>query len=89
MKKDVEITLHAEAAQLWGIGGGNADDLCWLTDDNSGTNPLKPKEFESTVYRAKKVGWQAQSEGGDSKRYKVSIDSIDHKSGVEIFGQNL
>lgn len=88
MAKDVEITLHAEAAQLWGIGGGNADDLCWLTDDNSGSNPLKPKDFESTVYQAKKVGWQGQSEGAESGKYKVSIDSIDHTSGQEIFGKN-
>ncbi|GJM28612.1 MAG: hypothetical protein DHS20C17_12470 [Cyclobacteriaceae bacterium] len=88
MKKDVEITLHAEANQLWGVGGGVADDYCWLTDDNSGSNPLKPREFESTVYRAKKVTWKGQSEGAENKDFKVSIDRIDHTGGVEIFGEN-
>lgn len=83
--KDVVITLNVEAATLAGLNcpsQDQVDETCTISDNNEGSTPNKPEEFESTVFKDKRVEWQGNSYDSG---YQVAITSIVYEGGTQMF----
>lgn len=86
MAKDVVITLHVDANKITQISNPSQHDIdnnCEFSDNNHGRIPngSNPKDFESVVFKNKKVKWMGQSDHG----FDIAITEIDFKSGTQLF----
>lgn len=83
--KDVVITLNVKTATLTGIDCPTQvqlDNNCTLSDNNHGSTPNKPEQFQSTVYKDKKVKWKGHSEDSG---FEVAITGIVYEGGTQMF----
>ena len=85
MAKDVVITLNVECATLTGFScptQAQIDETCTMSDNNEGSTPSGPEQFESAVYKDKNVTWKGNSY---DQGYTVAITGIIYEGGTQMF----
>lgn len=83
--KDVVITLNIEAATLTGWNCPSQpqiDETVTLSDNNGGTTDNGPEQFQSKVYKDKKVKWKGHSYDPE---FVVAITGIVYEGGTQMF----